>query len=291
MEKRKTTLPFILAAILTVTLCSGFIFDWGKKKDKDPNTAEAATVAAAQEKRAALTDEKIAELNRKIDEQAKQLTAQEEKLASLTEITKRLDGIEAGLKKREVDINDSDMSAILEMIKEQVKSNVKTGGKPAAGVVSVRKIFRDCKKSAKYRQQSNMERQRADAELTKLDNDIKAQQEGLKTLKPDSENYMTEIREILEKQASLQALQKFYKQQISLNEQRITEEIYGDILRITAAVAKQRGLNYVFEISAPQLPAMSPTELELSMGMHKLLYSEGCIDLTDEVMTILDSNL
>jgi Skp family chaperone for outer membrane proteins/uncharacterized coiled-coil protein SlyX len=290
MDKRKTTLPFILAAILTVTLCSGFIFDWGKKKDKDPNAAEAAT-AAAQEKRAALTDEKIAELNKKIDEQTKQLTSQEEKLASLTEITKRLDGIEAGLKKREVDINDSDMSAILEMIKEQVKSNVKTGGKPAAGVVSIRTIFRDCKKSAKYRQQSNMERQRADAELTKLDNDIKAQQEGLKTLKPDSENYMTEIREILEQQASLQALQKFYKQQISLNEQRITEEIYGDILRITAAVAKQRGLNYVFEISAPQLPAMSPTELELSMGMHKLLYSEGCIDLTDEVMTILDSNM
>ncbi|NIP25723.1 MAG: hypothetical protein GWN67_15655 [Phycisphaerae bacterium] len=290
MEKNKITWPFILVVILTAAVCSGFIFDWGKKKDKDPNAAEAATTAA-QEKRAALTDEKIAELNRKIDEQARQLTAQEEKLASLTEITKRVDGIEAGLKKREVDINDSDMSAIQEMIKEQVKSNVKMSGKPAAGVVSVRNIFRDCKKSAKYRQQSNIERQRADAELTKLDNDIKAQQEGLKTLKPDSENYMTEIREILEKQASLQALQKFYKQQISLNEQRITEEIYGDILRITAAVAKQRGLNYVFEISAPQLPAMSPTELELSMGMHKLLYSEGCIDLTDEVMTILDSNI
>ncbi len=291
MEKRKTTWPFILVVILTAAVCSGFIFDWGKKKDKGPNTAEAATAAAEQEKRAALTDEKIAELNRKIDEQAKQLSAQEEKLASLTEITKRLDGIEAGLKKREVDINDSDMSAIREMIKEQVKSNIKTSEKPAAGVVSVRRIFRDCKKSAKYRQQSNMERQQADAELTKLDNDMKAQQEGLKTLKPNSENYMTEVKEILEKQASLQALQKFYQQQISLKEQRITEEIYGDILRITAAVAKQRGLNYVFEISAPELPALSPTELELSMGMHKLLYNDGCIDLTDEVMTILDSNI
>ena len=291
MEKRKTIWAFILVVILTAALCSGFIFDWGKKKDKDPNAIEGATATAALEKRAAVTDEKIAELNRKIDEQAKQLTAQEEKLAGLIEITKRLDGIEAGLKKQEVDINDSDMSAIREMIEKEVKSNVNTSEKPAAGVVSVRKIFRDCKKSAKYRQQSNIERQRADAELTKLENDIKAQQEGLKTLKPDSENYMTEVKEILEKQGSLTALQKFYTQQISLKEQRITEEIYRDILRITAAVAKQRGLNFVFEISAPELPALSPTELELSMGMHKLLYSEGCIDLTDEVMTILDSNI
>jgi hypothetical protein len=36
---------------------------------------------------------------------------------------------------------------------------------------------------------------------------------------------------------------------------------------------------------------MSPTELELSMGMHKLLYSGGCVDISDEVMAILDSNI
>ncbi len=289
MDNRKTTWLLILGAILTATLCSGFIFGLGKKKAKDPN--EAKNAAAVQEERAALAYDQITDLNRKIDEQAKLLAAQEERFAELEEKIKKLDEIEASLKKRDVDINDLDMSAIHEMIDKQVKSNVKTREKVTAGVLSIRKIFRECKKSAKYRQETNAERQRIEAELNKLDSEIKAQQAGLKTLKRGSENYMVQVKEILEKQGSLKAIQEFYKQQMSSKEQRMTEEIYTDILRITSAVAKEKGLDFVFEISAPELPAMSPTELELSMGMHKLLYSGGCVDITDEVMAILDSNI
>jgi Skp family chaperone for outer membrane proteins len=292
MDNRKTRWPLllgvILGAILTTALCSGFIFGLGKKKAKDPNEAKNA---AAQAERAALAEEQIAGLNRKIDEQAKLLAAQEERFAGFEEAIKRLDEIEASVKNRDVDINDSDMSAIREMIEKQVQSNVKTGEKVKAGVVSIRKIFRDCKKSAKYRLESNTERQRIDAELNKLDSEIKAQQAGLKTLKRGTDNYMAQVKEILEKQGSLKALGEFYQQQLSSKEQRMTEVIYQDILRITSEVAKQKGLDLVFEISAPELPALSPTELELSMGMHKLLYSDGCIDITNEVMTILDSNI
>ena len=292
MDNRKTTWLYILGAILTAALCSGFIFGLGKKKAKDPNEAKnAAAVQAAQSERAALAEEQIAGLNRKIDEQAKLLAAQEERFAGFEETTKRLDEIEASLKNRDVDINDSDMSAIREMIEKQVKSNVKTSGNGKAGAVSIQKIFRECKKSAKYRQESNAERQRVNAELNKLDSEIKAQQAGLKTLKRNSENYMAQVKEILEKQGSLQAAQEFHNQRLSLKEMRMTEVIYIDILRITGSVAKQKGLDVVFEISAPEFPASGPTEMELSMGMHKLLYSEGCLDITDEVMTILDSNI
>ncbi|MHC4084505.1 MAG: OmpH/Skp family outer membrane protein [Planctomycetota bacterium] len=296
MDNRKTTWPLILGAILTVTLCSGFIFDWGKKKAKDPNEAKnAAAAQAVQEERVALAFDQITDLNRKTDEQAKQLAAQEVKYAELEEIfketIKRFDKIEASVKNRDVDINDSDMSAIQEMIEKQVKSNVKTSENVKAGAVSIRKIFRDCKKSAQYRQESNAERQRLQAELNKLDSEIKAQQAGLQTLKSGSDNYMAQVKEILEKQGSLKALEQFHKQKLAFKEQRVTEEIYTDILRITAAVAKQKGLDFVFEISAPELPASSPTELELSMGMHKLLYSNGCIDITGEVMTVLDSGI
>ena len=286
MDNRKITWPFILAAILLVTLSSGFIFNWGKKKAKDPNQMAAA---AKQEEKLAAQDEKIAELNRKIDEQNKLLAAQEERLAELAGITKRLDKLQAELNTRKVDINDSDMSQIQEIIEKQVKLNVRKSDMPKAGVVSIRKIFRDCKRSAKYRQESNAERQKIDAELTKLDNEIKAQQAGLKTLKIGSENYMAQVKEILEKQGSLKALQQFHKQQLAFKEQRITEDIYGDILRITGEVAKEKGLDWVFETSEPELPASSPTELELSMGMHKLLYGDGCLDITDEVMTRVDT--
>ena len=288
MDNRKITWPLILGAILTIALCSGFIFDWGKKKANDPNKAAGAT-AAAQEKRIALAEEQIAGLSRKMDEQAGQLAVQEEKLAELKEITKRLDGIEVGLKNRDVDISDSDMTAIREMIEQQVKLNVKKAEMPAMGMVSLRKIFRDCKRTAQYRQETNAERQRIDTELTNLDNEIQAQRAGLKTLKIGSDNYMAQVKEILEKQASLQAKQDFYKQQLALKEQKLTESIYADILRITRDIAGEKGLELVFEVSEPDLPASNPTELELSMGTHKLLFGGGCQDITDEVIKRLDS--
>jgi len=286
MDNRKFTWPFILAAILLVFLCSGFIFDWGKKKAKDPNQMEAA---AKQEKKLAAQDEKIAELNRKIDEQDKLLTAQEKKFAELAGIMKKLDEIQASFNTRKVDINDSDMSLIQDIIEKQVKLNVRKAEMPKIGVVSLRKIFLDCKRAAQYRQEAREERQRTDAEENKLDNEIKAQKAGLRTLKIGSENYMTQVKEILEKQASLQAKQEFNKQQRALKEQRITEKIYGDILRITGEAAKEKGLDLVFEASEPKLPALSPTELELSMGTHKLLFGGGCSDITDEVIRRLDS--
>lgn len=284
MNIRKMAWPFILAAVLLVILSSGFLFkNRGKTADDQMKTI------AKQDEKIAGQDEKIAGQNRKIAEQAKLLAAQDKRFAELAGITNRLDKIQVDLKTREVDINDSDMSLIQQMIEKQVKLNMTKASLPKIGVVSIRKIFRDCKRSAKYRREATAERQQADAELVRLDSDIKAQGAGLKTLQRGSESYMAQVKEILEKQANLQAQQEYHKQQLALKEQRITEDIYGDILRITGEVAKQKGLAFVFERSEPELPALSPTELELSMGLHKLLYSNGCIDISDEVMTRLDS--
>jgi len=282
MNIRKMVWPFILAAVLLVILSSGFLF-----KNRGKNAEDQMKAIAKQDEKIAGQDEKIAGQNRKIAEQDKLLAEQDKRLAEL--IAKKIDRIQTEPNTRKVDINDSDMSLIQQMIDKQVKLNVREVNMPKIGVVSIRKIFRDCKKSAKYRQEAMRLRQEADAELVKLDNDIKAQRAGLKTLQRGSESYMVQVKGILEKQANLQAQQEFYKQQLALKEQRITEDIYGDILRITGEVAKQKGLAFVFERSEPELPALSPTELELSMGLHKLLYSNGCIDISDEVMTRLDS--
>jgi Skp family chaperone for outer membrane proteins len=284
MNNRKTTWPFMLAAVLLAALCSGFIFkDWGKKAE---NQTEAA---AKQDEKFAVQDEKIAELNRKIDEQDKLLTAQDKRFAELEGITKKVDEIQANLTTRTVDINDSDMSMIQKMIEKQVQLNVRKGDMPKIGVVSIEKIYQDCTRIARHRQESFAEWQRTDAELAKLDNEIKAQSAGLKTLTIGTENYMAQFKELLEKQASLRAQGEFNKQQRGLKEKIITEAFYGDILRTTSEIAKQKGLDLVFERSVPELPAPSPVELELYMTTYKLLYDNCCVDITAEVIARLDS--
>ena len=158
------------------------------------------------------------------------------------------------------------------------------------GVVSIRKIFRDCKKTAKYREETLAERNKIEAELEKLAREIEADRAGLKTLKTGSSDYLELVKQTLTKQAGLQAQQKFYEQQIALKEQKIFEEIYKDILLETGKAAKQKGLDLVFEKSEPELPAPTANELTLTISTHKLLYSGGCLDITDEVMARVDAS-
>ena len=157
------------------------------------------------------------------------------------------------------------------------------------GVVSIRRIFQDCRRNAGYRQEAFAEQSRVIAELERLSKEIETGKAGLKTLKAGSNDHLTLMKEVLEKQAGLQAQQEFHKQQMVLRDQRWTEELYKDILRETGKVAEQKGLDLVFGTDEVELPAPSANELMLTIKTHKLLYSGGCLDITDEVMALLDA--
>jgi Skp family chaperone for outer membrane proteins len=157
------------------------------------------------------------------------------------------------------------------------------------GTVSIHRVFKDCKKVVKYRQQTMDERDKLLAELEKLSKEIEADRAGLKTLKEGSSDYMDRIKSIMEKQARLQAQEDFHKQHLALKEQRITEELYQDILRQTQNVAKQNGFDLVFERSEPEFPSTNNNELVMTISSHKLLYSDGCQDITDVVIAALDA--
>jgi len=276
MDIKKPIWLYVLLVVLVVVLCSVFLFKNGTK------SAGEIEAIAEQNKR-------LAEQDRKLAEQSKRFAEQDKKLAELERIAKKVDAIQAQLNTLKIDIKDDDMLLIKEIIEKQVKLNVGSGDRLKIGVVSVPKIFQDCKRTARYKEEAVAEWQRVNAELERLKAEVEAEREGLKTLKTGSSDYMALMKEVLTKQANLQVQQTFYEQQRVLKEQRMVEGLYKDILRETGEVAKQKGLDLVFERSEPTLPALSPTELERAMGTHKLLYGGGCLDITGEVMARLDS--
>ncbi len=157
------------------------------------------------------------------------------------------------------------------------------------GVVSILKVFQNCKGNEKYRQSAIAERDRTEAELEKLSKEIEAEEAGLRTLKTGSDDYLARVKQILTKRAGLQAQQEFYKQREALKEQQWTEKVYKDVLRITAEVAKEKGLDIVLEKDEPEFPLSNYTELMTVMSTHKVLYSSGCVDISDEVLARLDA--
>jgi Skp family chaperone for outer membrane proteins len=171
----------------------------------------------------------------------------------------------------------------------QAQSDLNVTGSKMA-VVSIQKIFQQCQTNAKYRQQATLEQEQALAELDRLSKEVEAQRAGLNTLKPGSSDYLQSMQDILTKQGELEAKREFTKQSFALKDQQWTTKIYKDVLRIINEVAQQKGFNLVLEKNEPELLDTTPAnELMLTIRTHKVLYSGGCQDITDEVIARLDA--
>ena len=157
------------------------------------------------------------------------------------------------------------------------------------GVVSVERVLRDCKATAKYREQMKAEGDQMSAEMDKLSKEIQALKAGLQlgTLKIGSSDYFKQHWELAQKQAELDALKEFNPNQQMLQQQLWTQEIYQKILRVTKEVGAEKNLILVLEKSEPEFPVQS--DFGLIIGTHKVLYSDGCPDITDDVLAKLDA--
>ncbi len=156
------------------------------------------------------------------------------------------------------------------------------------GTVSILKVFRNCKRSAAHRSKLITEQSGIRAEFEKLATQLQAEQDGLKALKPDSSDYMAQRKEIINKRASLEAQQEYNKEQIVLKEYKLSKEIYQDILRITSELAEEKGLDLVLEKDEIDLLALNVNEISRTISTHKVLYSGGCVDISDEIVARLD---
>jgi len=156
------------------------------------------------------------------------------------------------------------------------------------GIVSVRKVFRDCQLNVKYRSNALAEQSRLKAEEDKLDTEIKAQEAALKVLKQGSPDYLTKANELFHKKAGLEATRQFNAQARALKDQRWTEALYQELIVIVKELAQQKGLDMVLEGDELEFPIASGEELMMALQTHKVLYSGGCVDLNAEAMAELD---
>jgi Skp family chaperone for outer membrane proteins len=68
----------------------------------------------------------------------------------------------------------------------------------------------------------------------------------------------------------------------------LSKELYQDILRITSELAEQKDLDLVLEKDEIDEISLSVNEISRTMSTHKVLYSGGCVDITNEVVARLD---
>ncbi len=156
------------------------------------------------------------------------------------------------------------------------------------GIVSIRTVFNTSKRHAQYRSQVLQAQSRARAQLDDMAKDIDAEEAGLKALKEGTADYMKQLQTILKKRADMNSQGEYLKQQRSLEDKNWMEALYQEALKIVQVVAKEKGLTLVFERTEPEFP-VSSEELMMTFSTHKVLYADGCVDLTQEVTARLDA--
>ena len=159
------------------------------------------------------------------------------------------------------------------------------------GIVDVRRALRECKATTKYRERTNAENSKMDAEEQQLTREIQALAAGLRALKQGTSDHLAQYKEYLQKQNDLKTLQEFNPQQKALKHQQWTQELYKEILRLTKVLAAEKGLSLVLGSDEPEFPIQRYEELAMTLSTHKVLYSNGCLDLTDEVIAELDKDI
>ncbi len=156
------------------------------------------------------------------------------------------------------------------------------------GIVSVGRALRNCQATLKFREKVLAESEKMAADEERLAQEGKALADSLKALKPDSSDYNERLQEMVQKQSQLKALQEVNPRRRRLKQMQWTQNLYREILRITKSLAAQKGLNLVLGADEPEFPFQRYEELVMTLGTHKVLYHEGCVDLTNEVIAELD---
>ncbi len=157
------------------------------------------------------------------------------------------------------------------------------------GVVSLGDVFKDSQKHAQHNAQAMARIAQGRGQLDNLRKEVEGDEAELKTFKEGTPDYAQQLQVVLEKRARLQGQQDFLKQQSLLEEKTWRENLFQAFTKATKEIAKDKGLDLVLERTEPEFP-VSSDELMITLYTHKVLYADGCVDLTAEVTARLDAD-
>jgi Skp family chaperone for outer membrane proteins len=159
------------------------------------------------------------------------------------------------------------------------------------GVVNVDLVLKNSRKHSQWQERMNAEEVKIRAKLQKLRTEADAIKADMQTREVNSDDYMKLMSELMSKSAIVDSQGKFYDREMMLKVQRWTESLYDEIRSIAEKTAKARGLDIVLAADEIDFPAADVRDLLMIIKTNKVLYHSDGLDITEEVLTQLDSSL
>jgi Skp family chaperone for outer membrane proteins len=155
-------------------------------------------------------------------------------------------------------------------------------------IVDVTKVLQNSQKHKQWQEKMTADETQMKAEFQRSQKELESLKANLDLLKIGSKDYIDAMKDFLDKKSLLDAKDKFYQEKVNIEMQQWTESLYTKMLEVTATLAQKKGLDIVLAQEQLDLPAASLRDFMLSMRTKKVLYNTAQIDITDEVLVLLD---
>jgi len=166
------------------------------------------------------------------------------------------------------------------------KGTAPSPGVQSVGVVRVVSLLLRLSETGKLGEAVKADQGKAQAELAALAKEIETEERELTTLKATSNDYLKQSETLAEKKAHFSAHREFLDRQIRLKQELWTQKAYGRIVQATREVAAEKGLSLVLVKDDPNTVPESEG-IRSVIATQKVLYCDGCPDITQEVQAKL----
>lgn len=158
------------------------------------------------------------------------------------------------------------------------------------GTVDIERVSKGCNATKEYQDKAIAELQKLKADQDNLRKAIQALEDALDSnaFKVGTPEFFAKNRERAQKKAELAYHQDFDQQEQGLKNQLWKMELYKKILKIVNEVGKSKDLYLVLAVEEPELAEEQVEEFPTIVRTHKVLYSGGCVDITNDVIAKLN---
>jgi Skp family chaperone for outer membrane proteins len=155
------------------------------------------------------------------------------------------------------------------------------------GAIDVERVLKEYKKVQISSEAIRAEVSVRQLQLTKLAQEGQKLMKELDGLDPDSADARDRKNKMKQLQIQMESDKATAQEEFALKESEALAELYKEIQQMTAAVAKQRHLNFVVRISNEPVTASEPNSV-MSAMLRTMVYADPKTEITDAVIYYLN---
>ena len=163
---------------------------------------------------------------------------------------------------------------------------------PKIAVLDVSKALTECQEYLDREKQTDQRNSEARAEMGKLKQEIDSISDELKNVyEPGSPEYSEKLKVWFDKKASLEAMNEYIKETLTIETRTWTEALYAKLAIATSAVAREEGVTLVINKDDTDLSVtQNIQELFALIRSKQVIYNAPSMDITGLVIEKLDAD-